>query len=236
VKTVQQLLVCTLLAALTALAAYAILLLNAARVTVAAIPREIAATRSALVLEIAAARSDLTRQIAVGRRDLLALTSRQATALRTESLAEVAEIRKSADRRLGDTLARVDTALGKIDGVRGDLKPVLANSAALVRDAQDSWDDLFWDVKASLASATVAANSVGQMSLDIQSAVPGTLRTWNGIGGNVAAITGNIDRLTKPRWYDRLLGYGLNGIVMYRNLNPVTNLTLKGAQVLSSRP
>lgn len=235
-KTVQQLLVCTLLAALTALAAYAILLLNAARVTVAAIPKEIASTRSALLSEIAAARCDLTRQIAVARRDLLTLTNRQATALRTESLAEIAEMRKTADRRLGDTLARVDTALAKIDDVRGDLQPVLANTAALVGDAQNSWDDLYWDVKASIASATVAAHSVGQMSLDVQNAVPGTLRTWNAIGGNVAYITGNIDRLTKPRWYDRLLGYGLNGIVMYRNLNPVTNVTLKGAQVLSNRP
>ena len=235
-KTVQQLLVCTLLAALTALAAYAILLLHAARVTVAAIPKEIQSTRSAVLGEIAAARCDLTRQIAVARRDLLATANRQATALRTESLAEIAEMRKTADRRLGDTLARVDTAIGKIDDVRGDLQPVLAHTAALVRDAQDSWDDLYWDVKASIASATVAANSVGQMSLDVQNAVPGTLRTWNAIGGNVASITGNIDRLTKPRWYDRLLGYGLNGIVMYRNLNPATNVTLKGAQVLSNRP
>jgi hypothetical protein len=31
-----------------------------------------------------------------------------------------------------------------------------------------------------------------------------------------------------------LLGYGLNGIVIYRNLNPVTNLTVKGVQLLTS--
>ena len=49
-------------------------------------------------------------------------------------------------------------------------------------------------------------------------------------------ITPNINRLTKPRWYDRVLGYGLNGVVIYRNLNPATNLTVKGAQLVSSRP
>lgn len=49
---------------------------------------------------------------------------------------------------------------------------------------------------------------------------------------NFASITGNIDRLTKPKWYDRLIGYGLNGAIMYRNFNPATNLTLKGAQAI----
>ncbi len=235
-KTVQQLLVCTLLAALTALAGYTILLLEATRKTVAAIPGEIQLTRSALLSEAAAARVDLTGQIAAARRDVLALTDRQATALRTESLAEIGEIRKAADRRLGDSLARVDTALVKIEEVRGDLRPVLANSAALTQDAKDSWDDLYWDVKASVESATVAANNFGQMSAEIRSAVPVTLHTWNGIGGNVQAITGNVDRLTKPHWYDRLLGYGLNGVILYRNLNPFTNLTTKGVQALSGRP
>lgn len=53
------------------------------------------------------------------------------------------------------------------------------------------------------------------------------------ITGNFASITGNIDRLTKPRWYDRLLGYGLNGVVMYRNLNPATDVSIRGAQAVT---
>lgn len=53
------------------------------------------------------------------------------------------------------------------------------------------------------------------------------------ITGNFASITGNIDRLTKPRWYDRLLGYGLNGLVMYRSLNPATDFSIKGAQIVT---
>ena len=51
---------------------------------------------------------------------------------------------------------------------------------------------------------------------------------------NFASITDNINKLTKPKWYDRLLGYGLNGVIIYRDLNPVTNLTLKGVQFLTS--
>lgn len=74
------------------------------------------------------------------------------------------------------------------------------------------------------------------MSADVRTALPGAITTWQGIGTNVDGITGNINRLTKARWYDRLLGYGLNGVVIYRNLNPATNLTIKGAQIVSSHP
>ena len=54
------------------------------------------------------------------------------------------------------------------------------------------------------------------------------------ITGNFASITSNINSLTKPKWYDRLLGYGLNGAILYRNLNPATNLTTTGVQLMTT--
>jgi hypothetical protein len=60
--------------------------------------------------------------------------------------------------------------------------------------------------------------------------------TWNQIGTGIAGTAANLDRLTKPHWYDRLIGYGLNGVMIYRNLNPATNLTVKGAQLVTGRP
>ena len=81
-----------------------------------------------------------------------------------------------------------------------------------------------------------AATNLGQMSADVQAAFPGAITAWQGIGTNIDGITANINGLTKPGWYGRLLGYGLNGVVIYRNLNPATNLTIKGAQYVSSRP
>jgi hypothetical protein len=71
--------------------------------------------------------------------------------------------------------------------------------------------------------------------LDFRNAMPTGIATWQGIGSNVAGITDNLNRLTKPRWYDRLLGYGLNGIVIYRNLNPATNAVVTAAQAISAR-
>jgi hypothetical protein len=81
-----------------------------------------------------------------------------------------------------------------------------------------------------------AALNFGQMSQDVRGSLPKMLVTWDRIAQDVSGTAGNVNRLTKPRWYDRLLGYGLNGIVIYRNLNPATNLTVKGAQILSARP
>jgi hypothetical protein len=81
-----------------------------------------------------------------------------------------------------------------------------------------------------------AAANFSQTTTDVRNAVPQMLATWNQIGVGVAGTATNLDRLTKPHWYDRLIGYGLNGVVIYRNLNPVTNLTMKGAQFLAARP
>ena len=240
-------LVCALLAALAGVAVQAALLLHAAtraaRALPAAVSGEVQTTRAALIAQVTAARGDLSGQIEAARKDLLDRTEREVADLRTGVLGEVAQIRITADRRVGDSLARADTALGKVEELRGDLKPVLANAAtleqhadALTGDVKDSLDDLYFDLKGSVASATVAATSVSQMSLDVRAALPKAITTWQGIGTNVDGITANINRLTKPRWYDRLLGYGLNGVVIYRNLNPATNLTIKGAQIVSSRP
>jgi len=238
---------CALLAALTGVAAQAILLLHAATGAARALPgavsAEVQTTRTAVLAQVAAARGDLTGQIESARKDLLVRTERQVADLRTDVMGEAAQIRTTADRRVGDTLGRVDTALGKVEELRGDLKPVLANAAtftqhadALAGDVKDSLDDPYFDVKGSVASATVAATSVSQMSLDVRNALPQAITTWQGIGTNVGGITANINQLTKPRWYDRLLGYGLNGVVIYRNLNPATSLTVKGAQIISSHP
>jgi len=42
---------------------------------------------------------------------------------------------------------------------------------------------------------------------------------------NVENITANINKITHPHWYDRLLGYVVDGAVIYRNLSPIPSLT-----------
>ncbi len=243
-------LTCALLAALTGVAVQAILLLHAATVATRALPGavtvELQAARTAVLAEVRAARGGLASQVEAARKDLLGRTERQVAALRRDAMGEVGQIRSTADRRMGDTLARVDVALEKVEELRGDLKPALVHAASITRQVDDA-APLFLDceynpdcvfnryVGASKGIERAAMN-FGQMSTDVRTALPTAITTWQGIGTNMNGITANINRLTKPRWYDRLLGYGLNGIVIYRNLNPATNLTVKGAQIVSSHP
>lgn len=254
-------LACALLAALTGLAVQAILLLHAATRVACALPGgvsgELRATRAALIDQAAAARRDLTAQIEGARQDILGRTERQVAALRTDTIGQVAALRvdvmgqvghfrSAADRRVGDTLARVDTALAELQQLRSDLKPTLDHVASVTEQVDDA-APLFLDCESNPdcvfnryvgASKGIerAALNFGLMSTDVRSALPTAITTWQGIGSNVNGITANVNQLTKPRWYDRLLGYGLNGVIIYRNLNPVTNLTVKGAQIIASRP
>jgi hypothetical protein len=225
-----QIFVCALLAALTGLAVCAIVLVRAATATVSALPGEVRAARSALVGEVKAA-----------RQDVLMRSERQVAALRKDVLAEAGEIRRDADRRVGDTLARADAALGTAEGLRQDVQPLLGAAQATLHDADRTVTDLHPQLLGLVAASKVTAGETAQTMRDFRDAVPSFITQGKEITANVdtatvqfSGVATNLNRLTKPKWYDRLLGYGLNGVVIYRDLNPVTSLTVKGAQFLTS--
>jgi hypothetical protein len=244
-KTIQGILLCILLAAVSALVGCTILLVRAATVAVAAMPVEIECTRAALVNQVEATRRELTLQIAAARQDVLGRAERQAAAVRMDVMAEAAGFREAADRRLGDTLERADRALGTVEALRQDLKPTLESSAAMTAQVNDALplfldcdhnaDCVFNRYVGASRGIERAASNFGKASTDISSALPQAITTWQSIGVNANGIAANVNQLTKPKWYDRLLGYGLNGVVIYRDLNP-TSLIVKGVQILSSRP
>jgi len=229
-KIIRQIFVCALLTALTGLAVCTIQLVRTATATVSALPGEVSATRAALMAEVQAA-----------RQDVLARSERQAAALRHDVLQEAGEIRETADRRVGDTLARADAALDVAEGLRRDLRPVLDAARGTLHDADRTVVDLHPQFLGLVAASKVTAGETAQTMRDFRNAVPSFIAQGQKISANVDTATSefsgaatNLNRLTKPKWYDRLLGYGLNGIVIYRNLNPVTNLTVKGVQLLTS--
>jgi len=244
-KTIQGVLLCALLAAITALVGYTILLVRAATVVVAGVPAQIDSTQAALVAQLEGTRSDLYRQVTAARQDVLGRTERQAAALRIDVMAQAADFRETADRRLGDTLARADRAIGTVDALRQDLKPTLDHSAAITAQVSDALplfldcdhnaDCVFNRYVGASRGIERAAFNFGKASTDVSTALPGAITTWQSIGANANGIATNVNRLTKPKWYDRLIGYGLNGVVIYRNLNPVS-LPVRGVELLSSRP
>jgi len=242
-KTLQQICVCALLTALTGLVVCAVVLVRTVTGTVAAIPGQMDAARAMLAGEIQAARHDVIHQLTDSRHDLLARTERQAAALREGVLSEAGRIREDADRRVGDTLARADTALSTAQDLRQDLKPVIEAAQHTLEHTDKTVADLHPQLLGLIAASKVTAGETAQTMRDFRGAVPGFLTQSQAIAGNVqtatlsfSGVADNLNRLTKPKWYDRLLGYAINGAVIYRNLNPITSLTVTGAQILASRP
>jgi len=244
-KTIQQVLLCALLAALTTLAVAATLFVRAATATVAAVPPEIRLTRAALLQQVDAARQDLSRQVAAARTAALALSDRQATAFRTGILAQTADFGDTASRRFAATLSQVDSTLATTSSLELELRPTLRHSAAIAAQIDDSLpmfldcdhnpDCVFNRYVGVSRGIETAAIDVSGMSRDFRRDWPAYLKTWQDIGVQADAFAANMNRLTRPRWYDRLIGYGLNGVVIYRSLNPV-GAAVTGAQILSSRP
>ena len=200
---------CALLAALTGVAVQAILLLHAATGAARALPVAVSvaiqATRSVVLAEIDATRADLINQVEVARKDLLGKADAQFSTIQSESFRQITEFRSTADRRLGDALARVDTALHTVEALRNDVKPAVDGAVALESDAKDSWDDMYWDVKALVGSATVAARGVAETSEAVGQAAPKLAESALGIGKSTDAIAADVHTATsdfvKPKTF-----------------------------------
>jgi ABC-type transporter Mla subunit MlaD len=218
-KIIRQVLMCAWLAGLTGLTVCAIQLVRTVSATVSVLSGEVAAARDALIGEVRAA-----------RQDVLLRSERQAVALRQDMLREAAEIREAADRRVGDTLARADAALETAQGLRGDLKPVLDAAQDTLQDADRTVADLHPQVLGLVAASKVTAGETAQTMRSLRDAVPNFIAQGNAIAGNVSVATEefsgvatNLNKITKPKWYDRLIGYGLSFGAAYRDLNPGYN-------------
>lgn len=163
----------------------ATLLLEAATATVAAVPGELAATRQALGTQVEAA-----------RQDVLVRSERQIAALRHEVIGQLAEIRQTADRRIGDSLAQVGTAikaadvrLGEVTALRGDLRPLLSESHALLASADVTVRDLRPQLLGLVAASKVTAGETAQTMRDVRRATPMFLSTWQSIGVHADAMS-----------------------------------------------
>ncbi len=187
-QRLKSVLSCVLLASLAALAITACLLVRCATHTIRSLPAVMSA-------EIAATRAEIMRQIEAARIEALVTVDRQATALQARSFQQIAEIRNVADRRIGDTLTRVDRALLTIEGLRGDLQPALTNVREISTHANEASAILFRRdaLPAQLLGLTAAAKvTLGQTATTmraIQEATPQMLATVQQVGDNIKATT-----------------------------------------------
>src|SRR5579885_3457532 len=168
---------CALLAALTGVAVQAILLLHAATQAARALP--------------GAVNSQAGDAQAKVDRALMILDRRSG-----DVLARVDTLLATTNTVVADANAQLATANGTLAGVREDLKPTLKEAQSTVQDLRDSWDDLYWDVKASVESATVAARGVAEASEAAGKAAPKLADAAVRNGDNIAGITADVHTAT----------------------------------------
>lgn len=220
------------------------------------VPDQARGIRADANLQLLFLRGELAHQVEAARADVLARAERQIDAAQVRIL-ELADRRLRdtlgiVDRRLGDSLDRVDTittaAVGTANGivelagdVREQLRPALGNMTSITAHADEASAVLFRrdalpaQLLGVAAAAKVTLGETAQTMRTVRDAAPLFVAQGQQLVGNSTAVAANINRLTKPHWYDRLLGYGLNGALLYRQLNPATSLTVKGAQFVSGQ-
>jgi hypothetical protein len=205
-------------------------------------------TRAAALTAITDTRKDLLGEVANLRKDVMVRVDDGLD----KAYGNIVEIRTDVNASLKDATGKLDAQLTRANDslavVTGGAKPVLDHAASITAHADEASAILFRrdalpaQLLGLTAAAKVTLGETAQTMRDVRGAVPGFLASGKQIAGNVqlatqrfSSVADNVNNLTKPRWYDRLLGYGLNGVVIYRNLNPATNLTVKGAQFITSQ-
>jgi hypothetical protein len=212
---IRNILVCILLAVLIASVVYGVISLRQAAIQARAdILSESAAYRQALTAESAAYRKDLSAHLAAIER----LVDRRTG----DALEEVRATRVEMSGRIGDALTRVDAALETVEALRSDIQPTLDNAAGitgqvngalpLFLDCDHNADCVFNRYVGAARGIERASANVGEMSTAFRAAVPRALVTWEQIGSNATSSTGNIARITTPKWYDRLPAWGYYGV------------------------
>lgn len=177
----------------------------------------------------------------------------------------LASLEKTTDNRLGSiekntfTLAsdlRTDV-FKRVDKIEGDLNTQLTTTNSHVGEVTKAWAIVPSTVGARLDKQTdcatnklcfqnlfadtmidvrYTARDVSTASQTFGAAVPVWTKNTTDITTSFANTSKNIDRLTTPKWYDRVLGYALNGAILYRQFNPATNVVTTVVQATSGRP
>lgn len=110
---------------------------------------------------------------------------------------DAVQVANAANARVGEALAVLDgrakDALSLVSGVRADLQPVLSNSAALVKDAQDSLDDSYDDLRGLVQSGEVATTQVAQTMQTVNAHVGPVTDAVTGVAQDVHDATRNLD-------------------------------------------
>jgi chromosome segregation ATPase len=127
-------------------------------------------------------------------------------AIRTDLAGTQAHLVSLLDRQLGQT----NRSIAELARIRRDLQPVLHQTAAAVKDAQETLDDLYPDIRAAVESATVTTTAAAHTSEAIAAVAPETTRAASQVVVEAAGVTSDVHTFTtdlvKPQpWWKKLL-------------------------------
>jgi hypothetical protein len=143
---------------------------------------------------------------------------------------------------LNSQLTETNKSVAKLTDAYADLPKTVGDRLDPYTDCKNNalcWQNQFTD---TLFAVRTTSRDVSKTMVNVQKTTdlfgvefPKITKNTENITSNINDITVHISKLTTPHWYDRLLGYALNGAILYRSINPVTNLSVQAAQVVTTQ-
>jgi ABC-type transporter Mla subunit MlaD len=135
-------------------------------------------------------------QMTEARRDLVAVVRKDIKPLVTDAV-------ERTDKRVGESLARIDTALSSVDGVRQDLHGISDSATSLLTSVTATSDQVRADVKkttpfiiGTVAATKITMGETAQAMAVVRDAAPALAKSAIQNSDNVAGITADIHTVT----------------------------------------
>lgn len=169
-------------------------------------------------------------------------TDKRLASLEVSTFDQIGQIQTNTFDALRNVSVNLDSQMTTLNSNVGDLTKAYANIPSVVGKRFEvqtncTINQLCWQNMATsiLRDGRYAALDISSASLEFKKGFPTIVGNVTSITGSFSKTSDNIARITTPHWYDRLLGYGLNGALLYRQLHP-GDLVIKGAtQIISSQ-
>jgi uncharacterized protein YoxC len=153
--------------------------------------------------------------------------------LQDDTLEQVKGLRSDINTQLTQTNATITTvakAYADIPGVVGARLDKYTDCTKNELCLQGQLSDTMLALRTTSRDVSTTMEGVNStlpgIEKDIKTVTDSVALAAPAFTNNVSAIAANINRLTHPRWWERAISYGAMGVGIYRDLNPITSITL----------
>lgn len=202
----------------------------------------VSTTINSIQSDISKTNSLITTEIPIIRQDLISTTNETLSKIDKRIISIESNLFKRVDTIESKTFLSMERINGNLDKITQesillsqDYRTIPKNVSSILTPINTRmdckyndtcWPNLFSDVLIDTRNtARVATNSFMTINKEVPKLTSEVNRVStsfsNGVPiilDNTTKITNNIDRLTKPKWYDRILGIGANATLVYYNV------------------